>query len=31
MMGLTKKTAMVATVGATFDLTNGVQTGSIAR
>ena len=31
MMGLTKKSAMVATVGATFDLTDGLQTGSIAR
>ncbi len=31
LMGLTKKSAVVATVGATFDLSSGIQTGSIAR
>ena len=31
LMGLTKKTAAVATVGATFDPDTGVETGSIAR
>jgi 7,8-dihydropterin-6-yl-methyl-4-(beta-D-ribofuranosyl)aminobenzene 5'-phosphate synthase len=31
LMGLTKKTAVVATVGAHFDLAGGIETGSIAR
>jgi len=31
LMGLTKKTAVVATVGARFDLESGIETGSIAR
>ena len=31
LMGLTKRTAVVATVGAHFDLTSGVETGSLAR
>jgi 7,8-dihydropterin-6-yl-methyl-4-(beta-D-ribofuranosyl)aminobenzene 5'-phosphate synthase len=31
LMGLTKKTAVVATVGAHFDLSGGIETGSIAR
>jgi 7,8-dihydropterin-6-yl-methyl-4-(beta-D-ribofuranosyl)aminobenzene 5'-phosphate synthase len=31
LMGLTKKTAVVATVGAHFDLDSGVETGSLAR
>lgn len=31
LMGLTKKTAVVATVGAQFSLADGVQTGSLAR
>jgi 7,8-dihydropterin-6-yl-methyl-4-(beta-D-ribofuranosyl)aminobenzene 5'-phosphate synthase len=30
-MGLTKKTVLVATIGARFDLASGVETGSIAR
>ena len=31
LMGLTKKSAVVATVGAQFDLSSGMETGSIAR
>ncbi len=31
LMGLDRKSAVVATVGARFDLENGVQTGSLAR
>ena len=31
LMGLTKKTAVVATVGAHFDMATGVETGSLAR
>jgi 7,8-dihydropterin-6-yl-methyl-4-(beta-D-ribofuranosyl)aminobenzene 5'-phosphate synthase len=31
LLGLTKKTAAVASVGAQFDLDTGVQTGSLAR